>query len=318
MDSDPGTTPESQAGEAMTGHTGTQPWQWDEPTWRGHVEHVRAGRSLKPTSWPGGAKVAVALSFDSDHETPALRDGEVLPGKLAQGEYGARVGVPRILDLLRRHEAPATFFMPAVSALLHDGEIKSYVDNGHEVALHGWIHERNTMLEGADERELAFRAADVLERLAGTRPVGIRTPSWDFSASTLAITRELGLRYDSSLMADDEPYELLADGEPTGIVELPVEWIRDDAPYFMMERFASLRPYTPPRGVLSIWRDEFDVARAEGGVFQLTMHPHIIGHRSRIAMLSELLDHIGSHSDVWFATHAEVVDHVLAADQETR
>jgi peptidoglycan/xylan/chitin deacetylase (PgdA/CDA1 family) len=226
--------------------------------------------------------------------------------------------VPRILDLLRRHEAPATFFMPAVSALLHDGEIKSYVDNGHEVALHGWIHERNTMLEGADERELAFRAADVLERLAGTRPVGIRTPSWDFSASTLAITRELGLRYDSSLMADDEPYELLADGEPTGIVELPVEWIRDDAPYFMMERFASLRPYTPPRGVLSIWRDEFDVARAEGGVFQLTMHPHIIGHRSRIAMLSELLDHIGSHSDVWFATHAEVVDHVLAADQETR
>ncbi|MGW4525579.1 polysaccharide deacetylase family protein [Amycolatopsis sp. NPDC004378] len=287
-----------------------QPWLWDEATWRGHVEHVRAGRPLRPASWPGGAKVAVALSFDSDHETPALRDGEVLPGKLAQGEYGARVGVPRILDLLRRHNAPASFFVPAVSALLHEGEVKSYVDDGHEVALHGWIHERNTALTETEERDLAFRAADVLERLAGTRPVGIRTPSWDFSAHTLAITRELGLKYDSSLMADDDCYEILEHGEPTGVVELPVEWIRDDAPYFMMDRFASLRPYTPPRGVLTIWRDEFDAALADGGIFQLTMHPHIIGHRSRLTVLSELLDHI-SGNDVWYATHARIVDHVL-------
>ncbi|WP_328615620.1 polysaccharide deacetylase [Amycolatopsis sp. NBC_00355] len=288
-----------------------QPWLWDETTWRGHVEHVRAGRSLRPGSWPGGAKVAVALSFDSDHETPALRDGDVLPGKMAQGEYGARVGVPRLLRLLERYSAPSSFFVPAVSALLHDGEVKSYVDAGHEVALHGWIHERNTALSETEERDLAFRAADVLERLAGTRPVGIRTPSWDFSAHTLAITRELGLKYDSSLMADDDCYELLEHGEPTGVVELPVEWIRDDAPYFMMDRFASLRPYTPPRGVLSIWRDEFDAAYADGGLFQLTMHPHIIGHRSRITILTELLDHIGGHDGVWFATHAQVVDHVL-------
>jgi len=277
---------------------------------------VRAGRPLRPDCWPGNAKVAVALSFDSDHETPALRDGEVLPGKLAQGEYGARVGVPRLLRLLERYNVPASFFIPAVSALLHDGEVKSYVDAGHEVALHGWIHERNTSLTRADERDLAFRAADVLEQLAGTRPVGIRTPSWDFSAHTLAITRELGLRYDSSLMADDDCYELLENGEPTGVVELPVEWIRDDAPYFMMDRFASARPYTPPRGVLSIWQDEFDLAYAEGGLFQLTMHPHIIGHRSRIAVLTQLLDHITSHQAVWFATHAQVVDHVLAASEQ--
>jgi peptidoglycan/xylan/chitin deacetylase (PgdA/CDA1 family) len=291
------------------------PWRWDEKTWRGHVEHVRAGRSLRPARWPGDAKVAVALSFDSDHETLTLRDGDVLPGKLSQGEYGARVAVPRLLRLLDRYNAPASFFVPAVSALLHDGEVESYVDAGHEVALHGWIHERNTTLTHAEERDLTLRAADVLERLSGTRPVGIRTPSWDFSAHTLTIIRELGLRYDSSLMADDDCYELLQDGEPTGVVELPVEWIRDDAPYFVMDRFASVRPYTPPRGVLSIWRDEFDLAYAEGGLFQLTMHPHIIGHRSRIAVLTELLDHITAHKAVWFATHAQVVDHVLTASE---
>ncbi|GHF78995.1 peptidoglycan/xylan/chitin deacetylase (PgdA/CDA1 family) [Amycolatopsis bartoniae] len=298
--------------------TEQQPWQWDERTWRGHVERVRAGRPLRPESWPGGARVAVALSFDSDHETPALRDGEVLPGKLSQGEYGARVGVPRIMELLRRFEAPATFFMPAVSALLHDGEAKSYVDEGHEVALHGWIHERNTQLSPEAERDLAFRAADTLERLVGTRPVGIRTPSWDLSPHSLRIVRELGLTYDSSLMADDDCYEVLADGEPTGIVELPVEWIRDDMPYFMMDRFTYLRPYTTPRGVLSIWRDEFDVAYAEHGIFQLTLHPHCIGHRSRITILTELLEHIASHEGVWFATHAQIADYVLTGKDSSR
>ncbi|MEU6083821.1 polysaccharide deacetylase [Streptomyces sp. NPDC047108] len=289
-----------------------EPWRWDETTWRGHVHRVRAGRALTP-AWPGGRRAAVALSFDSDHETLPLRDGETRPGKLSQGEFGARVGVRRILRLLERHAIPATFFMPAVSALLHPQEVRGYVDAGHEVGLHGWIHERNVELAPSDERDLAFRSADTLESLTGVRPVGLRTPSWDFSDHTLAVIRELGLLYDSSLMADDACYELLADGEPTGVVELPVEWIRDDAPYFSMERFAALRPYTPPRGVLTIWRDEFDMAYAEGGLFQLTLHPHIIGHRSRMAVLTELVEHIAGHDGVWFATHAQIAEHARSA-----
>ncbi|WP_328535180.1 polysaccharide deacetylase family protein [Streptomyces sp. NBC_00344] len=295
----------------MTADT-REPWQWDETTWRGHVGAVRAGRSLRPAVWPGAARAAVALSFDSDHETIPLREGETRPGKLSQGEYGSRVAAPRILRLLRERNLPATFFMPAVSALLHPREVRAYVDAGHEVALHGWIHERNMLLAPADERDLALRAADTLESLTGTRPLGIRTPSWDFSDHTLEISRELGLLYDSSLMADDDPYEILAEGQPTAMVEIPVEWIRDDAPYFMMERHASLRPYTPPRGVLSIWRDEFDQAVEEGGVFQLTLHPHIIGHRSRMTMLRELLDHIAGF-DVWYATHAQLAAYVKDA-----
>ncbi|ASW55388.1 polysaccharide deacetylase [Plantactinospora sp. KBS50] len=292
--------------------TGTpEPWQWGEATWRRHVGRVRAGRRLAPP-WPDGARVAVALSFDSDHETIPLRDGETRPGLLAQGEYGARVGAPRILAALARHGVPATFFMPAVSALLHPQEARGYVEAGHEIAAHGWIHERNMLLSPADERALASRALDTLQEVTGVRPVGVRTPSWDFSDATLGIVAELGLRYDSSLMADDDCYELLADGQPTGIVELPVEWIRDDAPYFMMSRYSTLRPYTPPREVLRLWRDEFDAARADGGLFQLTMHPHIIGHRSRMVVLTELLDHMASFDDVWFATHARIAEHVGA------
>ncbi len=62
-----------------------EPWEWPEGEWRGRVNHVRAGKSLKPVSWPGGARCAVALSFDSDHETNELRDGGQSIGRLSLG-----------------------------------------------------------------------------------------------------------------------------------------------------------------------------------------------------------------------------------------
>jgi peptidoglycan/xylan/chitin deacetylase (PgdA/CDA1 family) len=294
-----------------------EPWQWEEPEWRRRVEQVRAGRSLKPASWPGGARCAVALSFDSDHETNELRDGGKSIGRMSQGEYGARVGVPRILRLLETTGIRASFFVPGVSALLHPEEQRRVVAEGHEIALHGWIHELNTALPEADERELHFRAADTLEKITGVRPVGMRTPSWDFSPATLKIERELGLLYDSSLMADDDPYEILEAGEPTGIVELPVEWIRDDAVYLNMHRFQGLRPYTGPETVLDIFRREFDRAHAEGGLFLLTMHPHVIGYRSRISILEELIRHMKAQKGVWFATHADIARHVAEAAKLT-
>lgn len=284
-------------------------WNWPEERWRGILNHVRAGRSLKPAAWANGARCAVALSFDSDHESFELRDGGKSVSALSQGQFGPRQGIPRIRALLERYDIKASFFVPAVSAMLYPDEQRGLAANGHEIALHGWIHERNTLLDGATERELQLRAADKLEEIVGTRPVGIRTPSWDFSAHTLQITRDMGLLYDSSLMADVDCYELLMDGEPSGVVELPVEWIRDDAAYLVMDRWGGLRPQIAPADILGIFMREFDAAYEEGGLFQLTMHPDIIGHRSRIWLLEELIRHIRSHPGIWFATHADVVRH---------
>ncbi|HWX50963.1 MAG TPA: polysaccharide deacetylase [Roseomonas sp.] len=283
-----------------------EPWQWPDPHWQGLIRQVRAGRPLRPRQWPNGARCAVALSFDSDHETNELREGGKSIGRMAWGQYGNRVGVPRIAKLLDRHGIRATFYVPAVAAMTYPDEQRALVAAGHEIGIHGWIHELNSVLPYEAERDLMFRATDALEKITGVRPVGLRTPSWDFSPNTLRIERELGLLYDSSLMADEDCYELLMEGEPTGIVELPVEWVRDDAVYFMMHRFQSLRPYTPPEDVFNIFRREFDAAYAEGGIFQLTCHPHIIGYRSRVWILEELITHAKSKGDVWFATHAEV------------
>ncbi|MGZ3217421.1 polysaccharide deacetylase family protein [Paracoccus sp. T5] len=284
----------------------TNPHEWPEDVWRTKVGAVRAGRSLLPERWPGGARCAVAFSFDSDHETNELRDGGNSVARLSWGEFGARRGVPRIRQVLDRHGAKATFFVPAVAALLHPDEQRALAHDGHEIGLHGWIHELNTTLDAATERELMLRAADTLERISGQRPVGMRTPSWDYSPATLSIAREMGLLYDSSLFSDDDPYEILQDGQPTGMVELPVEWIRDDAVYFMMNRFGAQRPYTPPADVLDIFLREFEGAYADGGLFLLTMHPHVSGYRSRIFILEQLLERIVAKGDCWIATHAEV------------
>ena len=290
----------------MPGALSENPWEWSEPQWRKIVGRARAGRSLAPKLWPGGARCAVTLSFDADHETIPLRDSDQSPMRISQGQYGNRQGIPRIRALLDRHGIRASFFYPAVSALLHPAEIRAVADEGHEIGIHSWIHEANTKLPPGVERELTLRAADTLEKVSGQRPVGMRTASWDFSVDTLAIIREMGLLYDSSLMADDDPYELLENGEPTGIVELPPEWIRDDAPYFNFVRFSALRPYTAPSAVEEIFRAEFDGAYAEGGLFLLTMHPHVIGHRSRIALLDRLVSYMKAKTGVWFGTHADV------------
>jgi len=284
-----------------------QPWQWPEAHWRRILNQARAGRALRPQSWPDGARCAFALSFDSDHETNELRDGGKSIGRLSWGQYGARVGVPRIAALLARHDVRASFYVPAVTALIYPEEQRALTAAGHEIGIHGWIHELNSGLSYEDELDLMLRSSDTLAKITGKRPVGLRTPSWDFSPSTLRIQKEMGLLYDSSLMADEDCYELLLDGEPSGVIELPVEWVRDDAVYFMMNRFQAQRPYTPPTDVFDIFRREFDAAYDEGGLFQLTCHPHIIGYRSRIWILDELIRHAKARGPVWFATHEEVV-----------
>ena len=114
-------------------------------------------------------------------------------------------------------------------------------------------------------------------------------------------------------MADDSPYELLQEGQPTGLVELPVEWILDDAPLFDPRG----NTYMNPRDVAKVWMDEFDKAYAEHGMFLLTMHPHVSGHRSRIIALELLLAHIRAVAGprAWYATHAAAAEYVRAQAQ---
>lgn len=271
--------------------------------------HVSAGQRLKP-AWPNGARVAVGLSFDVDNATAALSTGNLDYEILSRGEYGAVDGLPRILRMLERQQVPASFFIPAASAVLHPEMIKQIqaLKVAHEIGVHGWIHERLPLLnDEQEEQRLLNLSIDTLTKMTGKRPVGYRAPSWKFSRWTMGQVKAAGFLYDSSLMASDDAYEILLDGAPTGIVELPIERILDDAPYFGSNADGS----NPSLGdVYEVFQAEFDVAYDEGGLYLLTLHPHMIGHRSRTAMLEKLVQYIKGKPGVWFATHEQIANHV--------
>lgn len=271
--------------------------------------HVSAGKRLKGP-WPNGARVAVGLSFDVDNATAALSVGNLDYEILSRGEYGAVDGLPRLLRMLDRQEVPASFFIPAASAVLHPGMITDIQASklGHEIGVHGWIHERLPLLNNEqEEQRLLDLSIETLTKMTGKRPVGYRAPSWKFSKWTMAQVKAAGFLYDSSLMASDDAYEILLDGKPTGVVELPIERILDDAPYFGGNADGSMPSVSD---VYEVFQSEFDVAYEEGGLYLLTMHPHMIGHRSRAAMLERLVRYMKRKPGVWFATHEQIAMHV--------
>jgi peptidoglycan/xylan/chitin deacetylase (PgdA/CDA1 family) len=125
------------------------------------------------------------------------------------------------------------------------------------------------------------------------------------SPYTIDLLKKAGLLYDSSLQAMDEPHDILVDGQSTGLIELPVNWILDDAP--MTGPTSSL---PSPRLIMKTFMDDFDVAYKEGTLFMLTMHPHLTPQRSRIKYLEELIVYMKSKPGVWFATGEEIARYI--------
>jgi peptidoglycan/xylan/chitin deacetylase (PgdA/CDA1 family) len=301
--------PAPQPGEAGRGPAALPGINWSEAQLKQAVAPLRAGRKLTPKSWPNGAKVAVCVSFDIDNEAPALARGNTNPdlSAMSDTEFGATEGLPRILRILDQRGIPASFYIPAVSNILAPEMVKEIMKSGrHEIALHGWIHEPVVTLNNAAEEERLLRQAlDYFTKVTGKKPVGSRTGGWAISPYTIGIEQKLGMLYDSSMMAMDEPYELVANGKPTGLIELPVTWVQDDAPYF--GRQGAL---PSPELIFNVYRDEFDLAYQEGTMVMLTMHPHVSGRRSRAVHLAKLLDYMKAKPGVWFATAEQIANYV--------
>jgi peptidoglycan/xylan/chitin deacetylase (PgdA/CDA1 family) len=263
----------------------------------------------------------VCLTFDFDALSVWLGGYEnVTPSMLSRGEFGARVGVPRILDLLAAYDLPATFFVPGHTADSFPETVQAIIAAGHEVAHHGYGHDDPSTQTEEEEHASLHRGLEALARLTGTRPIGYRSPSWDYSQSTLRLLVEHGFLYDSSLMADDfRPYhprlddrvskdEPLQRGQEAPIWEFPVYWALDDWPHFAFN-FDPLRVgLSAPSKVLEIWQAELDYMRGKvpGGVLTVTMHPQIIGRAHRLAMLERFIQYALACGDVQFRRMGDV------------
>jgi len=286
--------------------------RWTDDQLRAAVAPARVGQKLTPKSWPGDARVAVCLSFDVDNESYLLARGETSPTTLSAADFGAETGLPRILQLLDKYQVPASFFIPAVSALLHPEMIPAILKSGrHEIGVHGWIHESLVALNSESEEErLLNRAINYLTEATGKRPVGYRAPAWAFSRHTIGLLQRTGFLYDSSLQAMDEPYELVSNGEPTGIVELAIDWTLTETPY--LGRGGTM---PSPELLYQLYKEEFDGAYEQHTMFVLTLHPHVSGHRAPLHHLDQLIAYMKSKPGVWFATGEQIARYVKQSGQ---
>jgi peptidoglycan/xylan/chitin deacetylase (PgdA/CDA1 family) len=248
-------------------------------------------------------RLSVCFTFDFDALSPWVFDmaaGNV--AALSRGEFGA-VAVPRILELLERHALPATFFVPGHTALAYPDLVRHIRDAGHEIGHHGWVHEGAAQLEPAKEREFLQRGLDALDRVAGARPVGYRAPGVEVSVNTVDLLVEQGFLYDASFSGSDyEPYYLrhgdrfppdgeYVFGESVDLVGVPFSWGLSDFQYFEFVPGVTVRQDAPST-VFEIWHGELTWAHANapGGVFDLTLHPQVIGRGPRLAMLERLIE----------------------------
>lgn len=274
--------------------------------------------------WPGSARAAAVLTFDVDAESSVLFDAPDARSRLSimsHQAYGARVGVPRILGILRRHDVRATFFVPGFTAERHPDVVRSIVEDGHEIGHHGYLHESVTSLDVDEEEAILVRGIEILDRVAGRRPEGWRGPMWEVNHRTPALLARHGFAYDSSLMDDDVPYLLrVADDEaaPT-LVEIPVHWGADDGEqYAWLPGIWEGDGIASPRKVLEMWTLEFEAMVDAGGCFVPTIHPCFSGRPSRAAAVDELIARIREADDVWVATAGEVAAHVAARGGPSR
>ena len=264
---------------------------------------------MTASRWPHGARAACAFTFDLDAETLWLARGVDEPVTLSQGAFGVLEALPRILDLLRRTEVAASFFVPAWVAEHHPDAVKSIVAGGHEVGCHGDVHEKVSDLEPAREEAILVRSLEVLTKQAGRRPVGYRAPAWQLSPNTLALLSRHGFEYSSNMMDRLRPY-LHAAIAGRRLVEIPVSWVLDDAPFFM---FTGQRAMQAPGPVLQGWLTELDGITEAGGVTNFTFHPQIIGRPSRFACLRELVDHARRTPRLWVARLDAIAAHARQA-----
>ncbi|MVW70007.1 polysaccharide deacetylase family protein [Bordetella sp. 15P40C-2] len=266
--------------------------------------------------WPNGARCAVMLTFDFDAETLwTSRDPANVnrPGILSQGAYGAKVGVPKICELLYEEDVKASFYVPGWTAENHTDKVELILKGGHEVGHHSYSHRWSDANADAEIEEME-KGLEALKRTVGVVPKGYRSPAGEVSPLLFELLKKHNFLYDTSLMDSVNPYRHIMPDGSKGVIELPWHWSLDDAPY-MLFSVKSPRTICSNSHVGEIFKAEFREIYQWGGLYDLVMHPQITGRPSRLALLREMIQYIKTFPGVWFATGQEIAEAWSAAHE---
>lgn len=265
-----------------------------------------------PIAWPHGARCAVALTFDMDADSILHlehADAHQRVSAASMLRYGPEIGVPRILATYRKFDIKQTFFIPAWCIEQYPRTVELILEDGHEIAHHGYLHENPV---GQSREEQAYwlrRGIEVIEKHTGQRPRGWRAPLYNFSDASADLLIAEGFSYDASLMSDDIPFLIqTASGQ---LIELPSHWGLDDwPPYVHSLDLDYVMPVRGPKEAVAGFRAEFDAAWEYGGLWVSVWHPFVSGRLARWHEVEQLLHYMVEKGDVWFAPMESIAAHV--------
>ena len=259
--------------------------------------------------------------------------GEDSPGDVSRGVHAAKLGTPRLLDLLDKHDIKTTWNITGHSIESFPKESKMVADAGHELGLHGYCHENPLAMTKEQEEAVLNKTFDLVVELCGKEPKGYSAPWWELSPNTIDLLLAKGIEYDHSLMEDDHsPYYLRRDdkwhkidysqpaetwmkpwegGPITKLLEIPCSWYLDDVPPVMfVKKFPNSHGWVSPRLLGDMWTDQFDwvYRNYDVGIYNACLHPDASGHPQMLMMMERLIDHMKRHEGVRFVTLKEICD----------
>lgn len=265
-----------------------------------------------PIKWPGGARCAVAFTWDMDADSslhldnPARADTMISTASYLR--YGPKIAIARLIKIYRRYNLKQTFFVPGWCIERYPEAVDQILEAGHEVGLHGYLHERLNELSFEAEKYWLERGIEAYRKHIGHNPAGWRAPTYTFSKHSLKLLVENGLTYDSSLMGDDQPQLLSCDAGT--MIELPTSWALDDWPQYMHnEDYHFMMPIKAPDEAIRVFEAEFEAAWSHGGLWISVWHPFLSGRLSRVGAVIALLERILEKGNVWMAPLGEIAEY---------
>jgi peptidoglycan/xylan/chitin deacetylase (PgdA/CDA1 family) len=285
------------------------------------------------TSTKKDIQVCFNVHFDAVSLWLGSFGGEDSPGDISRGVHAAKLGTPRLLDLLDKHDIKTTWNITGHSIESFPKEAKMVADAGHELGLHGYCHENPLAMTKEQEEAVLNKTFDLVVELCGKEPKGYSAPWWELSPNTIDLLLAKGIEYDHSLMEDDHsPYYLRRDdkwhkidysqpaeswmkpweaGPITSLLEIPCSWYLDDAPPVMfVKKFPNSHGWVSPRLLCDMWTDQFDwvYRNYDVGIYNACLHPDASGHPQMLMMMERLIDHMKHHEGVRFVTLKEICD----------
>jgi peptidoglycan-N-acetylglucosamine deacetylase len=265
-----------------------------------------------PIKWPNDARCAVAITFDMDTDSILhVADPKTADTKICSASWLRydTIAIPRLLRMYERYQIKQTFFIPGWTAEHYPETVNSIVEAGHEIALHGYLHEKPNTLSAHEEEYWFMRGLDAIRSVTGVQPRGFRAPNYRFSKHTINYLIREQFLYDSSLMGDDVPYVI--EGDSGSLIELPTEWVMDDWPQYTYnsEIGYTMQPNSPDRA-MEVFMAEFEAAWEYGGLWISVWHPFVSGRLARCSRIDKMIRYMVEKGGVWFATLAEIASYV--------